>query len=132
MLPISPEDLSRIGQANGQLGVDAVCGSFVRENQTKFQVDLGPMSYARFIRFLPSGDRLRPVFSLIRYMVGIEYEFTVGVFLKREEVPPCVLGLQKPDSPRLGWSTWVKTPEVTQRSDPCAVFQESAIQQEAV
>jgi type VI secretion system protein ImpH len=127
LLPIDPEDQSRIGLANGRLGVDTVCGSFARECQTKFQVDLGPMSYARFIRFLPSGKMLREVFSLIRYMVGIEYEFNVGVILKREEVPPCVLGMQTPDAPRLGWSTWVKSPDVAQSYDPCVVFEEAAV-----
>jgi type VI secretion system protein ImpH len=127
LLPISPEDQSQIGVANGRLGIDTVCGSLFRESQTKFQVDLGPLRYTRFIRFLPSGDMLRPIFSLIRYMVGIEYEFDVGVLLKREDVPPCILGAQGPDSPRLGWSTWIKSPEVAQRQDPCVVFQESAI-----
>lgn len=123
LLPLNKEDQTQIGLANGELGVNAVCGSFVWENQTKFRVRLGPMGYGRFIRFLPSGDMLQPIFSLIRYMTGIEYEFEVRPYLKREEVPPCILGATAPDSPRLGWSTWAKSPGFIHKDDPYVTFQ---------
>ncbi len=124
MIPISPEDQTQLGSANGSLGVDAMCGSLAWESQTKFRVNLGPMGYEAFTSFLPSGEMLQPIFSLVRYMVGIEYEFEIGVILLREEVPPCALGAMTPTSPRLGWSTWVKTPEVLPREDPRVIFQE--------
>lgn len=123
-IPVEPEDQTRLGAANGRLGLDAVCGSQAWESQTKFRVNLGPLGYAAFTRFMPVGDMLQPIFSLIRYMVGIEYEFEIGVILKREEVPACVLGAATPTSPRLGWSTWVKTPEVLHRDNPRVIFQE--------
>ncbi len=127
MLPLSREDQTQIGFANGQLGINTVCGSHVWESQTKFQVNLGPMGYDDFLRFLPTGDLLRPIFSLVRYMVGIEYEFEIGLFLKREEVPTCILGPETPASPRLGWSTWMKSPDMTQRDDPYVTFQEVSL-----
>lgn len=127
MLPLSREDQTQIGFANGQLGINTVCGSHVWESQTKFQVNLGPMGYDDFLRFLPTGDLLRPIFSLVRYMAGIEYEFEIGLFLKREEVPTCVLGPETPTSPRLGWSTWMKSPDMTQRDDPYVTFQEVSL-----
>ncbi len=123
-LSISPEDQTQLGVANGQLGVDALCGSWAWENQTKFRIHLGPMGYGHFLRLLPTGDLLRPIFSLVRYMVGIEYEFEIRLFLTREEVPPCVLGMESPASPRLGWSTWLKTPGIHHREDPHVTFQE--------
>jgi type VI secretion system protein ImpH len=126
-VPVSPEDQTQLGMANGSLGLDAVCGSQAWESQTKFRVNLGPTGYDAFVRFMPSGDMLQPIFSLVRYMVGIEYEFEIGVFLKREEVPPCVLGMETPGSPRLGWSTWVKTPEVMPHDDPYVTFHEPAL-----
>jgi len=124
MIPIDEEDQTRLGAANGLLGIDAVCGSFAWENQTKFRVDLGPMDFSRFARLLPGGSRLRPIFSLIRYMVGIEYEFEIGLILDRREVPTCALGMAGPSSPRLGWTTWVKSPDVTLDCDPRVIFQE--------
>jgi type VI secretion system protein ImpH len=125
VISFETEDQTRLGSANSRLGVDAVCGSFAWENQTKFRVNLGPMGYARFVRFLPVGDMLHPIFALVRYMVGIEYEFEIRVILKREEVPLCTVGLESPTSPRLGWSTWLKSPAVIHREDPSVMFQEA-------
>ncbi len=123
LLPLDIEDRSQLGMANGDLGVNAVCGSHAWECQTKFRVNLGPMTYRRFLRFMPSGDMLRPIFALVKYLAGPEYEFELGIYLKREEVPPCTLGMETPSSPRLGWSTWVKNPNVLMDEDPCAFFQ---------
>jgi type VI secretion system protein ImpH len=123
-ISVPPEDQTQLGVANGRLGVDALCGNSAWENQTKFRIHLGAMGYGHFLRLLPTGDLLRPIFSLVRYMVGVEYEFEVRLFLTREEVPPCVLGMESAASPRLGWSTWLKTPGIHHREDPHVTFQE--------
>ena len=127
MLPLSPEDQTAIGMANSRLGMDTVCGSYVWENQSKFRVNLGPMPFADYLRFLPSGDLLGPIFALITYMVGLEFEFDVRVFLKREEVPPCILGVTGNEAPRLGWTTWVKSPHVPQAEDPYITFEQKDV-----
>ena len=127
MIPLSPEDQTSIGAANAKLGVDTICGNFVWDCQTKFRVKLGPMGLDEFLRFLPSGDLLHPIFSFVRYMVGIEYEFDVRVLLKREEVPPCILGAETP-APRLGWSTWVKSPDYMHQENPYITFEEQGLE----
>ena len=124
-IPLSPGDLTRIGAANSELGVSVVCGSHIKECRTKFRVKLGPMTFRKFSTFLPDRDMLKPIFSLIRYMVGIEYEFEIRLFLKREEVPSCRVGLGAADQPRLGWTTWLKSPGADMRADPYITFQES-------
>ena len=124
VISLSPEDQTQLGLANGQLGIDTVCGRYVWDSQTKFRIHLGPMGYKDFLRFLPSGDMLGPIFSLVRYMVGMEYEFDIRIFLKREEVPPCILGMETPASPQLGWSTWIKTPGLGMQDDPYVTFEE--------
>ena len=123
-LPLDSEDQTQLGKANARLGVNTVCGSQIRECQTKFRVNLGPLDYNAFLRFLPAGDLLKPIFALIRYMAGIEYEFEIRVFLNREDVPPCILGWDTPNSPRLGWSTWLKSSDVSFVDDPHTTFQE--------
>jgi len=125
MLPLDPEDQTQLGVTNGKIGIDAICGNWARESQTKFRINLGPMSYDDFIRFMPTCDRLSSIFSLVKYMVGIEYEFEIRLFLKREEVPPCALGMETPACPQLGWSTWIKTPGIMQEEDPYVTFQEN-------
>jgi type VI secretion system protein ImpH len=124
LLTLEPEDRTVVGRANSSLGINTVCGSQIWENQSKFRVNLGPMPFKTYSRFLPSGDRLRPLFSLVKYQVGIEYEFDVRIILKREDVPSCQLGTTGPTAPRLGWSTWVKAPGVPLHADPSATFQE--------
>jgi type VI secretion system protein ImpH len=123
-IPLSPEDQTQLGSENAALGVDTVCGSYVWDCQSKFRLNLGPMKYAEFIRFLPSGDMLGPIFSLVKYMVGIEYEFEACIYLKREDVPPCVLG-GRGTAARLGWTTWIETRDFVHEMDPFITFQES-------
>lgn len=125
VIPFAPEDQTHIGSANTQLGVDTVCGSYTWENQTKFRINLGPMNYSYFIRFLPSGDMLNSIFFLVRYMVGIEYEFEIRLFLKREDVPLCTLGMGTAASSMLGWTTWLKTPGIINHEDPYVTLQEA-------
>lgn len=122
MIPLSPEDQTQIGSANAQLGVDTVCGSYVWDCQSKFRVNLGPMGYDDFLRFLPDGDMLGPIFSLVKYMVGMEYEFETRIHLRRKEVPLCELGADK--GPRLGWTTWIKSPGFIHEEDPHITFQQ--------
>ena len=127
LLPLEPEDRTRLGTANARLGENAVCGSHVWESQTKFRVNLGPMTFSKFLRFIPSGDLIRPIFSIVRYMVGAEFEFEIRIHLKREEVPPCILGDSSSAGPRLGWTTWLSAPGVSLNEDPSLTFQENDI-----
>jgi type VI secretion system protein ImpH len=124
-IPLDPEDWTRLGSPTAALGVNATCGSLAWECQSKFRIHLGPVGYKHFIRFLPSGDMLRPIFAVVRSMVGIEYEFEIRIFLKKEEVPPCTLGAAAPDAPRLGWSMWTMTPGASMKEDPHITFQET-------
>ncbi len=125
LILLDDADLTRLGGANSSLGVNTMVGRGAWECQTKFRLRLGPMNYSAFSRLLPSGDMHGPTFSLIRYMVGIEYEFELTLVLHGQEVPPCVIGRPGPDSPRLGWSTWLISPGVTFREDQEVTFHEA-------
>lgn len=127
-VPMEKEDYTSLGAANARLGKDAVCGTRVKECQTKFRVNLGPVAYQTYQRLMPAGDLLFPVFSLIRYMVGIEFEFEIRVFLKKEEVPLCVLGQKGPDKTFLGWTTWVSSPGYDFQENQYITFQEIDLQ----
>ncbi len=124
LIPLDDKDLTWLGTANATLGVDALCGTHIWECQTKFNLLLGAMTFKEFIRFLPNGDMHSPTFSLVRYMVGIEYEFDLTIILKRREVPACILGRSPADAPGLGWTSWLKTPEIDFLEDPSITFHE--------
>lgn len=121
-MEIQDEDLTRLGMANCRMGVDAVCGSKVWEGQSRFRLGVGPLTFRQFRRLLPSGDLFAPLTSLVRFIAGAEYRFEISPCLMRAEVPDCVIGRPAEDSPRLGWSTWMKTPGMTMGRDPSATF----------
>ena len=113
IIALSDEDHTRIGMANARLGEDALCGSYVWDCETKFRVDLGPMGYDDFKKFLPGGAMLKPIFSLVRYRVGMEYEFDLKIILSNDEVPSCTLGSDS----RLGMTSWLLKPGVCPEED---------------
>lgn len=97
----SPEGL------NCRLGTDVVIGERVWDVESKFRVRLGPMDYAQFRRFLPSGNALRPLTQMVRTYVGPHLDFDVQPVLLAGEVPWCRLGGDG-DGSRLGWNSWIR------------------------
>lgn len=93
---------------NCRLGRDVVVGERVWDVESKFRVRLGPVSYAQFRRFFPSGDALRPLCQLVRTYVGPHLDFDVQPVLLGAEVPWCRLGGDG-DVSRLGWNTWIRS-----------------------
>ena len=127
LVPLGVEEQTRIGVANGQLGINTICGRFVWECQTKFRVNIGPMGCRKFLRFLTGGRMLKPLNALIRYLSGIEYEFEIRLSLKREEVPLCILGQATPVPPLLGWTTWISGQGVHYAQDQHIIFREPTV-----
>jgi type VI secretion system protein ImpH len=112
-LPLSEASRSRLGprEANNALGISAVAGSNVWDQQAKFRLRLGPLTFAEFCRFLPPGGAFRPLVGLAHFYAGEECDFDVQLVLKAAEVPACRLGETGNHAPRLGWSTWLKSRE---------------------
>lgn len=108
-LPLEPDDRSRLGAKNSRLGTDLVCGDRVWDNQSRFRVRLGPLSFATFRAFLPRGSAWRPLNDLVRFLVGKELDFDVQPVLKKEEIPECRLLSGAAAPPMLGWTTWLKS-----------------------
>jgi type VI secretion system protein ImpH len=96
---------------HNQLGVGAVAGDAVWNQQAMFRVRFGPLPFHRFREFLPDGNAFRKAVDLIRYFADRALEFEIQLVLLAEEVPWLQLSGETPDSPRLGWSGWLKTEE---------------------
>ena len=107
-LSVMPDAARPDGQ-NNRMGTDLVIGSRVWDVASKFRVRLGPLPYADFRRFIPSGDDLKPLGQLVRQYVGPQFDFDVQPVLRAEEVPWCRLGGDLEDPARLGWNTWVRS-----------------------
>jgi len=91
---------------NNQLGVSLLAGERVWDIQSKFRLQVGPLTYVQFQRFMPNGDALRPLCQLTRTYVGPEFDFDVQLVLRAEEVPASQLGGNRSC---LGWNTWIRT-----------------------
>jgi type VI secretion system protein ImpH len=96
-----------------QLGVGAVVGDEIWNQQSGVRLRLGPLSLRQYVDFLPEGSAYEPLRALTRFFAGDEIDFEVQLVLKRDEVPACELDdesvLVDNVTPQLGWSTWVKS-----------------------
>ena len=94
-----------------QLGVGAVVGDAIWDQQSAARIKLGPLTLRQYLDFLPEGSAWQPLRAITRFFSGDEIDFEVQLVLKRDEVPACEPGGRNSEGeqPQLGWSTWVKT-----------------------
>lgn len=117
---LDPSDQCRMeGGAphSDQLGMGAIAGDEIWEQQSRVRITLGPLSARQYLSFLPQGDAWEPLRAIATFFAGGEIEFEVKLVLKREEVPPCELREDGGTPPLLGWFSWIKSGPVFGR-DP--------------
>jgi type VI secretion system protein ImpH len=128
-LRLSKENRSCLGgdAANNALGVSAVAGERVWDQQAKFKLRVGPLTFPEFCQFLPGESGFRVLVQLSRFFAGMACDFDMQLILKAAEVPWCRLGGTGEPAARLGWSAWLKTKEFT-RDAKDAIFASSLAQ----
>lgn len=118
--PIEPPDLTRLGPSgqNRLLGRSAVLGQRTWDQESTFDIRVGPLDVEDYLRFLPGGDRLAPFCALTRFYAGPALEFRVEVLLDPERARPRgrrrALPARRPmtlgERPRLGTTAWCGSP----------------------
>ena len=101
-----PEEAhSRIGLRNAPVGLgqNAVIGARVWDCQTRFRIEIGPLTLAQYQRFLPGGESMRRLRDWVLNYVGYELSCEMRLVLKKEEVPAVRLGA----AGALGWTSWL-------------------------
>ena len=95
----------RLGESKetGALGRTTTVGARIWECQRKFRIELGPLSVEDYKRMLPEGESMRRMADIVRNYCGDEWMWDMRLVLKKEDVPPLVLG----GKGRLGWTTWL-------------------------
>ncbi len=97
----------------GSLGSSAPIGSQVWDCQQKFRVVFGPLDLEDYQRLLPGGASLRRLADLIENYLGDEWEWDVQLILKRDQVPPKLMG----GLGCLGWTDWMDHEVLTADAD---------------
>ena len=93
----------------GRLGIGAVVGDEIWDQQSRVRIRMGPLTLAQYMDFLPGAPGYDHVRALAGFWGGHEYDMELQLVLRREEVPPCELDDRQEPGPRLGWTSWVKS-----------------------
>jgi type VI secretion system protein ImpH len=114
-----------------RLGVDAAIGVRAWDLQSRIILRIGPLDRPSFEALLPDRTALQRLVSLVRAFVGFEIGFAINPVLAGPEVPPLRLDRQTDPPPRLGWNSWIPTPEGLplgmRRADAADAFFEAEI-----
>jgi type VI secretion system protein ImpH len=110
MIPIDVQEKTCLGRANGTLKKDALCGGRIRDVVSCFIVELGPMSWRKYLAYQSRSRNLELVRKLIRFLVGLEYDFEIRLILEGPKIPNLELGGGKRGAPVLGRTVLLKRP----------------------
>lgn len=110
--PLSASTQCSLGaerDASGQLGLGAVAGDEIWDQQSRVRVRLGPLTRRQYDQFLPTGAAYEPLRALTRFFGNEQLDFEFQLVLVRNEVPACVLGVDDDVATPLGWCTWLRS-----------------------
>jgi type VI secretion system protein ImpH len=122
-LRLDPADRSIVGAsgAHNALGRSFILGERVWDEQGKFRLRVGPLSFEQFQEHQPDRPAFRALAEMARLFVDAEFDFDVQLVLKAEEVPASRLSSDPGAGARLGRYAWLKSREF-QRDVDDAVF----------
>jgi len=116
-LDLDPESVTNLGANNSHLGKSALIGTRVWEQQSKFRMVLGALTFKQFQGFLPNGTAHEPLKSIVKFMVSLELDFDVQLILQAKQVPSTILTTRAMRRPMLGWTSFLKTKPFKQDDD---------------
>lgn len=103
---------TRLG--HNKLGVSSIAGRRVWNPQAGFAVDIGPVDWQTFIDLLPIGRRYDAVHRLVNFYSRGAFNFTFNIAVAAEEIHDKRPGVStQPTGPRLGWTSWVTTDDLS-------------------
>ncbi len=127
-LPLEKDQWTTIGARgqNNRLGEDTMLGTRVWDQQSAFELNLGPLTLEQFLDFLPVGWGFGPLCELVRFYVGDELDFNFRLTLKAGEAREARLSAK--GGARLGWTSWLSSEGATAEEDSQVVISPASIQ----
>jgi type VI secretion system protein ImpH len=87
----------------GKLGAGATVGARSWQCQNRFEIQLGPVSFTLFARFLPGTVAFTELAAVVRLFTNDEWSWQLRQTLGKGEAPGVMLGRHA----RLGWTSWL-------------------------
>lgn len=115
-----------------RLGVGAVLGDEVWDQQSTARIRIGPLTFDRYVEFLPQGDKaagegtrdgsddgvaqgsrrgsaFEQLQELVRFLQDSQIDFQLQLVLESKSVSACQLGGAGKAASHLGWTSWATT-----------------------
>ncbi|HYW69404.1 MAG TPA: type VI secretion system baseplate subunit TssG [Pyrinomonadaceae bacterium] len=116
-----------IGRAgrNQRLGRDTVIlGTRIWNQEARFEIELGPLSFTQFFGFLPTSWRFGVLCDLIKFYVQDRFNFSIRLTVADEDIPGSRLmppeayesGVLRPDT--IGLLAWTSRLHSTEQTGP--------------
>ena len=106
---LDSSDLCALGEDDAltnQLGMGAVAGDEIWDQQTRVRIRIGPLERSRYDEFLPGKSAHIALASLVRFFSHDQFDFELQLVLAHDDVAGVRLGEAGADH-QLGWSTWI-------------------------
>ena len=104
-MALSEDDLTRVGAANSDLGVNTIVGDEVYDLRSTIGVTCGPVSWAEFLEFLPDSTRFAQTQAWIKLFLVDPMAVRLNIRIRAGEVPQTRLSSGEGGA-RLGFTTW--------------------------
>jgi type VI secretion system protein ImpH len=116
-LDLAEDQWSRLGAVDGRnqiLGADTVLGKRVWDEHAGVTIRLGPLDFDTYAGFLPNGAAHRSLCDLARFYLDDEFDISLELVLREEQVPWAVAGHADPApevcTAELGRLAWLRSP----------------------
>jgi type VI secretion system protein ImpH len=111
--PLNEESQCRlddeVDEASPRLGEHTVVGDEIWDPQARVRLRIGPLSREKYEEFLPGGQAHKTLKALTSFFGDGQFDFEAQLVLKKEHVPPVVLGNDDEQATPLGLCTWIRT-----------------------
>jgi type VI secretion system protein ImpH len=107
-----------------RLGLGAIVGDEVWDQQSTVRVKLGPLTREQYLSFLPreESQAYRDLKSLLKFWANDELDFEVQLILQGEQTPGFNFDSDKSGELLLGWTTWINNRPIQRDPDEATLY----------
>ena len=102
---VPPEQRTRLGMANAQLGRSALAGERIWQRDLRLRLRIGPLARQAFDDFLPGSAAAQALAKWLGLLTGAGLEYEVRLALNPADVP--AMRMTAATGPRLGWDSYL-------------------------